>query len=115
MIPDLLVDYVPEKKVKVLDVKYKHYAGKKVETNDIFQLAFYAQYHQKEEGLHSSAIIFPQYKEDPSLIDEKINLLPGTFYGGDLRLLSISIEDILQWVRERKKEELQQIAMKLIE
>lgn len=114
VIPDLLVDDLPEKKVKVLDVKYKHYAGKKVETSDIFQLAFYAQYHQKVEGVHSSAIIFPRYKEDPSLIDEKIELLPGTYYGGKLRLQSISIEEILQWVRERKKEELQHIAMKLI-
>ncbi|MCH6265344.1 McrC family protein [Neobacillus citreus] len=115
IIPDILVENKRTKDVKVLDVKYKQYGNKRVDTDDVFQLAFYAQNRKMaQDGLYDAAIIYPRFLEDLDMKSRRLalNLLSG--YPGALHLHSLGIESVLQAVQSKKVDELKEIAINLI-
>lgn len=115
IIPDLLVSDEESNKTTVIDTKYKNYEGKKLDTSDIFQLSYYAQYfHNTADAPHLSTIIYPRYSGEESKADFSLQLLPGTAHEGRLQVRSVSIEEILEAVKQGKNEELQQIAKDVV-
>ncbi|NLI93029.1 MAG: hypothetical protein GX434_12805 [Peptococcaceae bacterium] len=114
IIPDLIVTDKKSGHQLVLDTKYKNYNRKPVATEDIFQLAFYAQcFSQPEEGYHQSVLLYPRYwGEVPG--NARIDLLPGNLHGGYLRLRDISVEETLDLIRGGNKDRLKETAFHLV-
>jgi 5-methylcytosine-specific restriction enzyme subunit McrC len=97
IIPDIIVENKRTKETKVLDVKYKQYGKKRVDTSDVFQLAYYAQNQKREhEGGYESSIIYPGFLGDDWKEERSIELNVHSGYPGVLRLKPISIEGVLE-------------------
>lgn len=116
IIPDLVVHDTAANKTIVLDVKYKNYGAKPVDTADMFQLAFYAQYYKAAEAAaHRSVIVFPQYADSPGEAGARIDLLPQKSARGQLMTRSLRIEEVLQLCSERNDAELRELALRLVD
>ncbi|WP_150274838.1 McrC family protein [Paenibacillus tepidiphilus] len=114
VIPDLVVYDTAEQERRVLDVKYKDYGGKPVDTADLFQLSFYAQYFNKTTDPHLSVIVYPQFAGRPDNGGICIELLKGTQYEGRVVARSLPIEQILAWQTEKRISELRAAALQLV-
>lgn len=115
MIPDIIVQNKVTDGMKVLDVKYKHYGNKRVENNDIYQLAYYAQYFKRDrERDFVSTIVYPRFWDDVELQDRIVSLNKLSSYPGVLNLKSVQIESILEDVKNREILKLKELVMGLI-
>jgi 5-methylcytosine-specific restriction enzyme subunit McrC len=114
IIPDLLVHDTTTKQTLVLDVKYKNYGMKNVDTADVFQLAFYAQYFRDQaETPHRSVIVYPRYKENPNDGEVRVQLLDRTSARGTLATKCLNIEWALEQIGCRNAKELEEMALRL--
>lgn len=111
IIPDIVVQHQMTKETTIIDTKYKGYDQKRVATQDIFQLTFYAQYFQKAPP-YSSTIIYPAY-EGFSVrtveIDTNKHNVPGK-----ITIQNISIEQLLEWIEGRANKKLEQQVLVMI-
>lgn len=115
IIPDILVENKITKEMQVLDVKYKQYGKKRVNTEDVYQLAFYAQNKTQEQvKYYDASIIYPRFFDETEIRDKKINLNIYSRYPGVLTLKPISIEQILKASRDQEKDYLREQAMRLV-
>ncbi|MCL6603993.1 MAG: McrC family protein [Paenibacillus sp.] len=115
MIPDLLVQDTTTKQIRVLDVKYKNYGAKNVENADLYQLAFYAQYFNREhQSPHHSVIVYPRFKDNPEDGAVQIELLRGTPAEGYLSTKCLRIESVLELIATRNEVELRELAVWLV-
>jgi 5-methylcytosine-specific restriction enzyme subunit McrC len=116
IIPDILVENKRTKDVKVLDVKYKHYGKKRVDNSDIYQLVFYAQNQlEKQIGTYGASIIYPSFLDDTEIANRRITLNVQSGYPGTLDLHSIRIETVLDAYRNKRIQDLREVAGKLIQ
>ena len=113
MIPDLVVHDLNRNAVTVLDTKYKGYDVKRVSTEDLFQLAFYAQYFQTEET-YAATIIYPVFKGTASESKRIIETNKRAKNSGRIYLQSIHIVQVLSWIRAKDEQSLQTLAKRLI-
>lgn len=103
IIPDIIIENERTNERKVIDVKYKQYANKRVETDDVFQLAFYAQNQMKSSGsVYESTIIYPKFIDDPVKDDIVVTLNMNSTYPGKLFMKFIQIEDLLSSIRNQE-------------
>lgn len=115
IIPDIVIIDKQNNSALVIDAKYKHYGIKKVETGDIYQLAFYAQYfHIDKDTQCGSIIVYPSYEGKVSIKRERIQFLNNTIHRGWLDKKEVSIESVLSKIVENKQEDLQEMALELI-
>lgn len=113
IIPDLIVKDHTRDAVTVLDTKYKGYDLKRVSTEDIFQLSFYAQYYQTGEN-YAATIVYPVFKGTVSESRRIIETNKMAKNSGLIYLQSIHIMQTLEWIREMDKKSLQSLALRLI-
>lgn len=112
--PDIVITNLKNGKVAVIDTKYKHYGKRQIDTSDIFQVSFYAQYFNRDfsDG-HKSIIVYPLYpgEEGKSF---SIDLMPGSPYYGSVKVEGVSIEKMIEGVKNREESYLKEQAMSLI-
>ncbi|WP_066174429.1 McrC family protein [Bacillus marinisedimentorum] len=111
VIPDLIVKSKHTGDKKVIDVKYKQYGSKRVETSDVFQLAFYAQYNNQQSDVNYAAtILYPQYAKDKQVKDIVIDLNSNSAFAGKLNVKSLNIEEILYYDKQGNRMYLETLA-----
>ncbi|MEK4083761.1 McrC family protein [Psychrobacillus sp. FSL K6-1415] len=113
IIPDLVVQDYTRNVVTVLDTKYKGYDLKRVSTEDVFQLSFYAQYYQNGEN-YAATIVYPVFKGTVSESRRIIETNKRAKNSGLIYLQSIHIMQTLEWIREMDKKSLHSLALRLI-
>ncbi|HWI49423.1 MAG TPA: hypothetical protein VNU45_14485, partial [Rummeliibacillus sp.] len=113
IIPDLLVTNRNSGETYVLDTKYKGYHLKRVSTNDLFQLSIYAQYFQNAES-YNATIIYPVFNGINETTERYIEINKRAKMNGRIALRSISIEQVLKWVAQRKNDELRMLVKQLV-
>jgi len=112
--PDLVITNRESGNVAVLDAKYKHYGKRQVDTADIFQVSFYAQYFNRDLSAgHKSIIVYPLYPGDESK-RLYIDLIPGSPYYGSVKVKGISIEKMIESVKNNRTDYLKEQACSLI-
>lgn len=116
IIPDIIVQDLDKQVSRVIDVKYKQYGKRKVDTNDIYQLAFYAQHYAYEQDkIYESLIVFPVYAaDDTDMNGYTINLNKHSPYPGNLLMKPIDIEELLRQYQESNENYIKEIVLKLI-
>jgi 5-methylcytosine-specific restriction enzyme subunit McrC len=116
IIPDIVVENKRTKETKVLDVKYKQYGKRRVDTSDVFQLAFYAQNQKRgHEGGYESSIIYPGFLGDDWKKERSIELNVCSGYPGVLNLKPISIEWVLEAAMHGENTRLMELAKEVLE
>jgi len=115
IIPDILITDKETGEVTVIDTKYKNYGNNKVSNEDIYQLAFYAQYyHKKAYTQYRSLIIYPEYSQQNHTQDIDLELLSKSLHPGTLGVRSISIEYFLNLIFSKSDDEIRSNLVKLI-
>ncbi|OOE12488.1 McrC family protein [Fictibacillus arsenicus] len=115
IIPDILVENKTTNEISILDVKYKHYGKRRVDTSDVFQLAFYAQNkNSQSKDVYISTIVYPSFADDRLMDINKINLNIYSNYPGAMYLKPISIEKILESIKCRDTKILRELIKSLI-
>ncbi|MDQ0340526.1 5-methylcytosine-specific restriction enzyme subunit McrC [Caldalkalibacillus uzonensis] len=115
IIPDMIVTDQETGDHSVLDTKYKNYGERKVETADIFQLNFYAQYfHHHIEKPHRAIIVYPKFS-GVNTQPLQIRLLPDTFHQGVLAVKPIGIEECLTDIKDREVKKLERKVWTLVD
>lgn len=111
IIPDIVVTNKLSKETNIIDTKYKNYDFKKIETDDIFQLTFYAQYFQKSAPCNSMIIhpVFDGYQEHSFNIDTNKHSVPGK-----ITVQSIQIEEILHWIETKQFQKLKEKSLQVL-
>lgn len=113
IIPDLVVHDLTQNAVTVLDTKYKGYDLKRVSTEDLFQLSFYAQYYQTGEN-YTATIVYPVFKGTANETKRIIETNKNAKNSGKIYLQSIHITQALEYIRAKDKKSLQSLALRLI-
>jgi 5-methylcytosine-specific restriction enzyme subunit McrC len=57
--PDLMIEERLSRQRVPVDIKYKLYAGKKLSTNDVYQLFLYAYVHGRDAASRTAGVIYP--------------------------------------------------------
>lgn len=113
IIPDLLVTNRNSGETYVLDTKYKGYDLKRVSTNDLYQLSIYAQYFQIAES-YKATIIYPVFNGVNETTERYIEINRKAKLNGKIVMRSISIEQVLKWIAQRKNNELRILVKQLV-
>lgn len=111
IIPDIVVQHQVTKETTIIDTKYKGYNQKRVATQDIFQLTFYAQYFQKTRP-YRSTIIYPTFEGflgRTVKIDTNKHNVPG-----EIMIQNISIEQLLEWIEGRAYKKIEQEVLRIV-
>lgn len=115
IIPDILLTN-PEGKHCIFDTKYKLYDQRRVDTSDIFQLAFYAQsFKTKDEnGFYQACIIYPSdgNKESESIILQLNRNVEA--YKGKLKVFVIDLSAIVKAIEEKDRGYLSDLVREVI-
>lgn len=111
IIPDIVVQHQVTKETTIIDTKYKGYDQKRIATQDIFQLTFYAQYFQKTPPYRSTIIypIFEGFLGRTIKIDTNKHNIPG-----EITIQNTSIEQLLEWIEEKAYKKLEQQALLML-
>ncbi|MDM5188881.1 hypothetical protein QUF99_16620 [Bacillus sp. DX4.1] len=110
--PDIIIE-TPNEPALVIDTKYKNYGNKKVSNSDIYQLAFYGQFLQKENKPYRAMILYPRYTGEDAK-EEVIELLPGTDYAGRLFVRAVPVEKLIEEIKHKNNDYLFDVAARTL-
>lgn len=113
IIPDIVVYDLNKNTVTVIDTKYKGYDFKRVSTEDIFQLSFYAQHFQTGES-YTATIVYPVFKGIDYQTRRVIETNKFSKNCGKIYLQSINIHQTLEWIKKNEEVLLKSLAKNLI-
>ncbi|WP_336046964.1 McrC family protein [Solibacillus ferritrahens] len=111
IIPDIVVQHQVTKGTTIIDTKYKGYDQKRIATQDIFQLTFYAQYFQKTPPYRSTIIypVFEGFTERAVKIDTNKHNVPG-----EITVQNILIEQLLEWIESKAYKRVEHQALMMV-
>jgi 5-methylcytosine-specific restriction enzyme subunit McrC len=112
--PDLLL-VAPDGSKRIIDTKYKLYNRVRIETADLFQLAFYAQAFlaKDEKGFYRACLIYPD-TEDSKLASKTLFLNRRIEeYKGEIAVNSLNLKKVLRAIEEKDEPYLSNLVRKI--
>jgi len=113
--PDiLLID--PNGTHRIMDTKYKLYKEKKIDTADIFQLAYYAQSFlaKDEKGFYRACIIYPDTEANELASNTLFLNRRIEAYKGKIDVYALNLKKILRAIEEKDESYLNNLVREIL-